>query len=121
MIARISLITGALTLAFMSATAPLSPVAVEARPQDHDHGTAQQPAAGTPEMMKMHMQMMAEMKADGAKLDALVKDMNAATGPVRIDAVAAVVNELVRQQKKMQAHMGAMHDMMMAGGGMMKH
>jgi hypothetical protein len=32
------------------------------------------------DMMKMHEQMMAEMKAGDAKLDALIKDMNAATG-----------------------------------------
>ena len=31
-------------------------------------------------MMKMHEQMMAEMKAGEAKLDALVKEMNAARG-----------------------------------------
>ncbi len=49
----------------------------------------------------MHEQMMADMKAGDAKLDALVKDMNAATGDAKVDAIAAVVNELVRQQKAM--------------------
>jgi hypothetical protein len=108
-------------LAFVTATARLSSVALEARPQDHDHGAAQQPAAAMPDMMKMHMQMMAEIKADGAKLDAPIKEMNTAIGPARTDAVVAVVNELVRQHKGMQAHIGAMHEMMMAGGGIMKH
>ena len=57
------------------------------------------------DMMKMHEQMMAEMKAADARLDALVKDMNAATGDAKVNAVAAVVTELVRQQKSMHDHM----------------
>ena len=63
-------------------------------------------------MMKMHEQMMAGMKADEAKLDALVKEMNAATGDARIAAVIAAVNEIVRQQKTERAHMAEMHAMM---------
>jgi hypothetical protein len=71
------------------------------------------------DMMKMHEQMMAEMKAADSRLDTLVKDMNAATGDAKVNAVAAVVSELVRQQKSMHGHMGQMHQMMMSGGGMM--
>lgn len=74
------------------------------------------------DMMKMHEQMMAEMNAADTRLDALVKDMNAATGDAKLNAVAAVVSELVRQQKSMHGHMGQMHQMMMmmmSGGGMM--
>jgi hypothetical protein len=71
------------------------------------------------DMMKMHEQMMAEMKAGDAKLDALVKDMNSATGGTKIDAVAAVVNELVRQHQAMHGRMGQMHQQMMGGRGMM--
>ncbi len=85
----------------------------------------QSPQADMAEMMKMHQQMMAEMKAADVKLDALVKDMNAATGEAKISAVAQVVNELVRQQKTMHEHMGTMDQqmmmqMMMGGRGMMK-
>ena len=72
-----------------------------------------------PDMMKMHEQMMAEMKASDAKLDALVKQMNAATGDAKVNAVAAVVSELVRQHKAMHEHMGQMHQQMMGGRGMM--
>jgi uncharacterized protein YhaN len=71
------------------------------------------------EMMKMHEQMMAEMKAADSKLDALVKDMNAATGDAKVNAVAVVVTELVRQQKSMHDRMGQMHQQMMGGRGMM--
>ncbi len=71
-------------------------------------------------MMKMHEQMMAEMKAADSRLDALVKDMDSATGEAKVTAVAAVVTELVRQQKSMHEHMGQMHQHMMKGGMMMK-
>ncbi len=72
------------------------------------------------DMMKMHEQMMAEMKAADSRLDALVKDMDAATGAAKVNAVAAVVTELVRQQKSMHDRMGQMQQQMMMGGrGMM--
>ena len=71
-------------------------------------------------MMKMHEQMMAEMTAGDAKLDALVQAMTSATGAGKVDATAAVVSELVRQQKAMHTHMGQMHQQMTMGGrGMM--
>ena len=71
------------------------------------------------DMMKMHDQMMAEMKAADSRLDALVKEMNAASGDTKVNAVATVVTELVRQQKSMHERMGQMHQQMMGGGGMM--
>jgi hypothetical protein len=87
-------------------------------------GFAQQPPSSMPDMMKMHERMMAEMKANDAALDALVVQMNAATAPAKVDAVAAVLNELVRQQKAMRQHMEHMHGMMghcmMGGRGMMR-
>jgi hypothetical protein len=63
-------------------------------------------------MMKMHEQMMAGMKADEARLDALLKEINAASGDARIAALIAAVNEIVRQQKAERAHMAGMHAMM---------
>ena len=80
---------------------------------------AQTPAATMPDMKKMHEQMMAEMKAGDARLDALVSDMNAAADNAKVNAVAAVVTELVRQHKAMHEHMGQMHQHMMGGRGMM--
>jgi hypothetical protein len=71
-------------------------------------------------MMKMHDQMMAEMKAADARLDALVKEMNAAIGDAKTNAIAAVVSELVRQQKSMHDRMGSMHQQMMMDGMMKK-
>jgi hypothetical protein len=79
----------------------------------------QQPQSGMHDMMKMHEQMMAEMRTNRARLDALNKDMNAASGSAKVDAMAAVVNELVRQQNAMHDRMGEMHEHMMSGRGMM--
>lgn len=81
---------------------------------------APQPRSGMADMMKMHEQMMAEMTAADAKLDVLVKDMDAATGDAKVDATAAVVSELVRQHKAMHARMGQMHQRMMGRGMMMQ-
>ena len=49
---------------------------------------------------------MAEMDQ---RLDNLVAQMNAATGDAKVDAVAAVVNELVAQRAEMHAKMKAGH------------
>jgi vancomycin resistance protein YoaR len=85
---------------------------------------AQPPASSTQsqnmqDMMKMHEQMMTEMNAADAKLDALLKEMNAASGNARVNAMATVVTELVRQNRSMHEHMGQMHQQMMGGRGMM--
>lgn len=81
--------------------------------------TAQPPRPGMQDMMKMHEQMMAEMKAADSKLDALLKDMNDATGDAKVKAMAAVVDELVQQHKAMHGRMGQMHQQMMGGRGRM--
>jgi hypothetical protein len=70
----------------------------------------------THHMMMMHEQMMADMKAADSRLDALVRDMNAATGNAKIDAIAAVLNELRQQQKAMHERMGKMCEHMTGGG-----
>ena len=120
MITRLAFATSImLILASGSVRGPMNLAAAGANPQTPAQGMGQGQAQ-MPEMMKMHEQMMAEMKADEAKLDALVTDMNAASGNVKVDAVAAVINELVRQQKAMHAGMAKMHEDMMGGPGMMK-
>ena len=80
-------------------------------------GTAPQPQTTGPDMMKMHEQMMATIKEDDAKLDALLKDMNAAMGEAKVNALAAVVTELARQHKGMHGQMVQMHQQMMGGMG----
>jgi hypothetical protein len=95
------------SLAAASAQNPASGPAASASPN----------MPGMMDMMKMHEQMMAEMKANDAKLDALLKDVNGAKGDARVDALVAAVNELARQYKAERAHMNAMHQMMMGGHG----
>ena len=84
----------------------------------HEGTTTQQAQQGMPDMMKMHEQMIAEMKANRARLDTLTKQMNEASGSQKVDAIAAVVNELVRQENTMHERMGQMHGQMMSGRGM---
>ena len=91
---------------------------------------AQQPVPPPPAAQKMEMSekpgmpgkmdesMMAHQAMD-ARLDELVKKMNAANGSRKVDAVAAAVNELVAQGKQMREHMMAMHPEMMKH--MMEH
>lgn len=117
---RLALIVGVLAvLAFIPGLTGSGLTPAQATQQTPSAGTGQQPQSNMQDMMKMHEQMMAEMKAGDAKLDALVKDMNAAAGDSKVNAVAAVVNELVRQHKSMHGRMGQMHEQMMGGRGMM--
>ena len=70
------------------------------------------------EMMKMQAQMMADMKADEVKLDALLKEVSAASGEAKVNALVTAVTELARQHKELHEHMGRMHSDMMGGRGM---
>jgi hypothetical protein len=111
------IVAAALAIAALAwgATRPGFDVAEAAQGQAAQGATQpQQPSMQ--DMMKMQEQMMAEMKAGDAKLDALVKDMNAANGEAKVKAIAAVVNELVQQHKAMHGRMGQMHQQMMMGG-----
>jgi pyruvate/oxaloacetate carboxyltransferase len=70
--------------------------------QAQTHETA--PAHDRMAMMANCQSMMAGMKANQDKLDDLVAKMNAATGQPKIEQMAAVLTELVAQQKAMRAH-----------------
>src|SRR5262245_49848111 len=91
--------------------APQSQAAAPQRP-------SQEPSSQMQDMKKMHEQMVAEMKAEDAKLAELAQQMNTARGDAKIDATAAVVNELVRQHIAMTDRMGRMSHMM-GGRGML--
>jgi hypothetical protein len=88
-------------LAFTLAARPfkwVTDVTAQAPPAQGSQPRGQTPS-NMQDMMKMHEQIMAEMKAADGPLDALLKDMNAATGDAKVNAVAAVVTELVRLQR----------------------
>lgn len=63
----------------------------------------------------MDMMTMSMMDSADARLDRLVSTMNQATGSRKVQAIAAVINELVTQRKTMRTHARQM----MGPGGMM--
>jgi len=84
---------------------------------------AQQPGAATPDrhsgMAGGNQMSMMMMDSLNHRLDSLVDRMNRTSGNQKVQAMAAVINELVIQRKMMQDRM---HQMMERGGmmGMMK-
>ena len=77
--------------------------------QNNQHEHATPPAAqGTADRQAM----MANMQAQQKKLDELVAQMNATTGPAKVDRIAAVVTEMAAMHKRMST--------MMMEGGMMQ-
>lgn len=97
---RLSLLLAFSVLAASSASAqqrdqPRGDTASRAMPNPH-HGDRAM-------MMKM-------MEASDARLDQLVQAMNSATGQKKVDAMAAVINELIAQRKQMRGHMRQMMD-----------
>ncbi len=84
----------------------------------HEHAATQGHAATgdqSDQMKQMHQTMMSEMEAMDQKLDGLVAQMNAAQGQAKVDAIAAVINEMNNDRKQMMEHMASM----MGRGGMM--
>lgn len=87
----------------------------------HQHGQMQPAAKGQAgqmtmscqQMMQGHQKMMEQMKAMDGRLDTLVQQMNSASGQAKVDATAAVVNELVSQRKTMREGMEGMQGRMM--------
>jgi CII-binding regulator of phage lambda lysogenization HflD len=69
------------------------------------------------QMMAMHTQMMADMKAMDSSLDRKVAAMNAAKGNAKVDAMAAVINEMATQRTQMMSKMSGMQDQTMAHMG----
>jgi hypothetical protein len=78
--------------------------------QNNQHEHATPPAAQ--EAAANRQAMMANMQAEQKRLDELVTQMNAATGPEKVDRIAAVVTEMAAMHKRMST--------MMMQGGMMQ-
>jgi len=111
MLMREVVITAVLSAAVVVGTA------IAATQHDHDAAAAAAPAQQAGAMMD-HQKMMADMNAEQAKLDDLVAQMNAATGPAKVDRIAAAVTELAAMHKHMNTMMQGdmMHGGMMQGG-----
>ena len=97
----------ALPASAQTSQAPAPPQAQE--PHVHpapDAATKDTPAAGPHDMHAMHS-MMASMSASHATLQKLVEAMNAATGPQKTEAIAALVTAMVQNQHAMHEAMAA--------------
>lgn len=99
-------IASGLTLALAWAVSPTALAGEEGSAMKH-HGMSRGAAA------EKHEGMMEEMQARQQKLDELVASMEAAEGPEKVDAVAAVVKELVAQRRARVERMQDMHERMM--------
>lgn len=53
-------------------------------------------------MMQEQQKMMASVQAMDQKLEALANEMNRASGPDKIDSMAAILNEMIGQRKAMR-------------------
>jgi hypothetical protein len=79
--------------------------------EQHHPGAPEQPELATAPHANM-MQMMATMRANDAKLDELVKHMNAAHGAAKVDAMAELLTTLVQDRRAMHDSMSDMSTMM---------
>ncbi|MBK7405686.1 MAG: hypothetical protein IPJ41_13970 [Phycisphaerales bacterium] len=70
-------------------------------------------------MGKVRVEMMAQQEEADARLDGLLATMNSAAGPMKAEAMAAVVTELVNQRTDAHARMADMQPKIMQH--MMQH
>ncbi len=110
------MIRGLLLAVLTTVALPVMVLAQVPATTQHEHGASQAPAPNQSQqqLMQMHQKMMADMAAMDQKLDGLVTQMNAAQGQAKVDAMAAVISEMINQQKQMREHMASM----MGQGGM---
>ena len=110
-------VTG-LSLLVLSLSVPARLHAQQADSQQHEqHHPGVTPATPSqavqpPAQPQGQSGMMARMKASGAQLDMLVKQMNAATGTAKIDAIAALLTALVDDRREHESMMGGMMEKM---------
>lgn len=108
----------------LATIAPTAITSFSAQPQEHRHEHAQ-PEEAQPlsqrcaAMSEMHQKMMDRMGQADMRLSDLADRMNEASGEAKVEAMAALLNEIVAQRKSMHAHMSTMHERMM--GHMMEH
>ena len=80
-------------------------------------GRHQRDSTGAMQGPGVNRQMVKQkIQESDARLDRLVSQMNQSTGNKKVQAMAAVINELVAQRKQMHQRMGQMMDSGMMGG-----
>lgn len=89
--------------------------------QHADHHPGQPDAPATATVPTPPANMMSSMTASNAKLDELVKKMNAAKGSAKTDAIVELLTTIVQEHHTMQAsmmtNMSMMSNMMIMMGG----
>jgi hypothetical protein len=103
------LATIVLALSFLAAPA----LAQSNRQPAHDHAAPapapQEKARQGGMMAHEHQQMMTDLAARQTRLEQLVATMNTAVGEAKIDAIAALLTQLVSDMKGEQQHHMEMH------------
>jgi hypothetical protein len=112
-----TMVLSGITLAAIGVASLLSPSSASAQmtpgmKMGQGKGTGMPPACQ--EMMSMRQSMRAEQATADAKLNDLVAKMNAASGEQKVDAIAAVVSEMVAQRQARHEKMAAMQGKMEA-------
>jgi hypothetical protein len=104
---------------FMSVPAQVRGQQASQAQQHEEHHPEAPPSAAIPATPDGNMMsMMSRMKASDAKLDGLVKKMNAASGPANVDAIAELLTALVDERRMaMEPMMSNMMNMMNTMGG----
>ena len=82
--------------------------------------SSQAPAPAPPQAKGMAGMKGMDMSASNARLDELLKKMNAAQGQAKVDAMAELLNAMVQQHQSMHGNMAAMMSKMHADGGAAK-
>ena len=108
-----------LAAAPMYLTAQTAPAPAPQAQEEHTHPATPDAASGGMRDGKMPgsmMQMMHDMQAQDAKLQAMVATMNAASGAEKVDAMAALLTALVAERPMMHQHMRHMMETTMMPG-----
>ena len=90
-------------------------VSAEDHAKHHPAGQSSEPKAAAAAPDSKGMAGM-DMMAANAKLDGLVKKMNAAQGQAKVDAIAALLTVMVQDHERMHGNMSGMMSMMKTMG-----
>ena len=108
----------------IATVAPTAVTSSSAQPQEHRH-EYDQPEEAQPlsqrcaAMSEMHQKMMERVGQADTRLSDLADRMNEVSAEAKVEAMAALLNEIVTQRTSMHERMSTMHNRMM--GHMMEH
>lgn len=101
-----------LTLLAIASVAVYAQQPKAAAPAGHEHHMMAEGGEHHCDMTAANKEMTEKMNAMDTKLQSLVAAMNSAAGSGKVDAMSAVINELVAQRTQMRTQMMSMHGAM---------